>query len=116
MGEGNNGVSTGIIIFSLPSPSWVSHAPSLPCACFCLPKKREKNNSCCAGCRKTGKFYWAPVTTDCLLYLPSTIFIPTFQPKKKEPSLQTGNKKSQALIGQCIFFDHTYIFITLLYI
>ena len=64
---------------------------------------------------KRESFSGLPVTTDCLLYLPSAIFIPTFQPKK-EPSLQTGNKKSQALIGQCIFFYHTYIFIALLYI
>ena len=50
-----NGVSTGNN-FSVPSPLWVSHAASPPCACFCLPEKREKNNSCYAGCRKTGKF------------------------------------------------------------
>ena len=116
MGEGNNGVSTGIIIFSLPSPSWVSHAPSLPCACFCLPEKREKNNSCCAGCRKTGKFYWAPCDQRLFVVFAKYNFHSHLPAKKKEPYLQTGNKKSQALIGQCIFFDHTYIFITLLYI
>ena len=41
MGEGNNGVLTGII-FSVPSPSWVSHTPNPPCAGFGSPEKREE--------------------------------------------------------------------------
>ena len=34
-------VSTGLI-FSVPSSSWVSHAPSPPCAGFGSPEKREE--------------------------------------------------------------------------
>ena len=83
LGEGNNGVWTGNNV-SVPSPLWVSYAASPPCACSCSPEKREKNNSCYAGCRKTGKFYWAPcdhrlfvVFAKCKIF-----FIPTFQRKK----------------------------------
>ena len=66
MGEGNNGVSTGSI-FSVPSPSWVSHAPSPPCAGFGSPEKREEITPVMQAVGKQASLSGRPVTSDCLL-------------------------------------------------
>ena len=59
----------------------VPHAPSLPRACFCSPEKRKKITPVMQAVGKQDSSSGYPVTLDCLLYLPSAIFIPTFQPK-----------------------------------
>ena len=79
-----------------------------------LAWKTRRNNACYAGCRKTGQFKWAPCDLRLFVVSAECNFHSRLPAKKKEPSLQTGDKNSQALIGQCIFFDHTYIFISLI--
>ena len=62
------------------------------CGCLTLPaavlafarlKNAKKITPVMQAVGKQESFIGLSVTTDCLLYLPSAIFIPTFQPKKR---------------------------------
>ena len=57
---------------------------SKPTLCgFGSPEKRKEIMPVMQAVGKQASLSGPPVTSDCLLYVPSAIFIPTFQPKKK---------------------------------